>query len=172
MVLPSPAVVATALLSALCACAPRNADVRAPSAAVQKPSRALSVAPEVRAACDRMYEIAAPLPGVSVVRHDGSFNDAILDRDFFGCVLDFSGNFAPLKGGPEPASALHQTLAGEGWEEIFDHSADGPDGTLFAFRKGAVTCFFEGRWDSGAVGDPELPPEDWYKVFAGCTQAP
>jgi hypothetical protein len=63
-------------------------------------------------------------------------------------------------------------MAADGWEEMLDHSADGPDGTVFAFRRGGVACFFRGEWDGGADDDPEIPAGDWYKVHTGCTQAP
>jgi hypothetical protein len=162
------AIVLIALTSLLAACASATRDnaVDARSPAV------VAVAPEVRDACDRVHEIIASTPGLSVDRRDGSFHDEVFDRDFFGCVLDYSGTFSALTSDHDPSSRLHDVLGRKGWEEMLDHSADGPDGTRFAFRKGAVACFFEGRWDGGAAGDPDLPPQDWYKVFAGCTQAP
>jgi len=49
------------------------------------------------------------------------------------------------------------------------YSADGKDGTSFAYRKAGVACFARGTWDGGADGEPEIPPMDWYKVTFFCT---
>lgn len=48
------------------------------------------------------------------------------------------------------------------------YSADGTDGTSFAFRKAGVACLVRGTWDGGAAGDPRSPAEDWYKVAVFC----
>ena len=49
------------------------------------------------------------------------------------------------------------------------YSADGKDGTAFAFRKSAVACLVRGEWNGGADGEPPIPGEDWYKVAVLCT---
>jgi hypothetical protein len=49
------------------------------------------------------------------------------------------------------------------------YSADGTDGTSFAYRKEGVACLVRGQWNGGAAGEPEIPAEDWYKVTVLCT---
>ena len=49
------------------------------------------------------------------------------------------------------------------------YSADGKDGTSFAFRKARVACLVRCEWNGGADGEPEIPAEDWYKVAVLCT---
>jgi len=49
------------------------------------------------------------------------------------------------------------------------YSADGRDGTSFAFRKARVACLVRGTWDGGAADDPKIPAMDWYKVAVFCT---
>ena len=49
------------------------------------------------------------------------------------------------------------------------YSADGTDGTSFAFRKASVACLVRGTWDGGAADDPRIPARDWYRVTVFCT---
>lgn len=56
-------------------------------------------------------------------------------------------------------------------QELPEFSADGHDGTSFAFRKGGAACFARGEWDGGADGEPEMPAADPYKVIVFCGEA-
>ena len=52
-----------------------------------------------------------------------------------------------------------------------EYDADGKDGTRFAFCREGVTCLFRGEWNGGSDGEPEIPGEDWYRVFVLCTSS-
>jgi hypothetical protein len=128
-----------------------------------------TVPSEVRAACDAAYAIVVKTPGVSVRRRTGTCHDETLRGPVFGCGLAISGSFAKAEATGDAASRLHQHFPGQGWREMPAYSADGTDGTSFAFRKGGVACMVRGTWDGGAADDPAIPPLDWYKVTVFCT---
>jgi hypothetical protein len=123
----------------------------------------------VRTACDLAYRIAAKTPGVSVRRRTGTFTDETLRAPVFGCGLAISGSFARAEKTGDASVRLRQAFMDSAWEEMGAYGADGTDGTSFAFRKGGVACFARGTWNGGADGEPEIPPEDWYKVTFFCT---
>lgn len=141
-----------------------------PAATAQKqPPVPRMVPSEVRAACDAAYAIAAKTHGVSVQRCVDTFRDETLREPVFGCGLAISGSFAGAEATGDAASRLHQSFSGQGWEEMPAYSADGADGTSFAFRRAGVACLIRGTWDGGAAGDPGIPAQDWYKVAVVCT---
>ena len=128
-----------------------------------------TVSREVRAACDAAYLIAAETPGVSVRRHTGTFRDETLPEPVFGGGFTVSGSFAQAEATGDAALRLRQGFSAQGWHEIPAYSADGTDGTSFAFRKAGVACLVRGTWDGGAAGNPDIPAQDWYKVAVICT---
>lgn len=139
-------------------------------AASQKPApppRTLSK--EVRAACDAAYTIASKTPGVSIRRRTGSFRDETLREPVFGCGFAIAGSFARLKGTSDAAVRLREDFVTRGWQEMPAYSADGKDGTSFAFRNAGFSCLVRGTWDGGADGEPEIPAADWYKAEVFCT---
>ena len=68
----------------------------------------------------------------------------------FGCGLALSGSFKTTGRGVR----LRDAFMAQGWTEMPAYSADGTDGTSFAFRRGAVSCLVRGTWDGGAADDP------------------
>lgn len=124
---------------------------------------------EVRAACDAAYAIVANTPGVSIRRLTGTFRDETLLEPVFGCGLEISGSFALAEETGDAASRLHRGFSTRSWQEMPAYSADGTDGTSFAFRKAEVACLVRGTWDGGAADEPEIPAEDWYRVAVFCT---
>jgi hypothetical protein len=105
-------------------------------AALQKqPPEPRTVSSQVRAACDAAYTIAAKIPGVSIQRRTGTFSDEMLREPVFGCGLAISGSFARAQTTGDAASRLHEDLPARAWQEMPAYSADGTDGTSFAFRK-------------------------------------
>jgi len=138
--------------------------------ALQKqPPTPRTVSSQVRAACDAAYAIAEKIPGVSIQRRTGTFSDEMLREPIFGCGLSISGSFALAQTTGDAASRLHQDFPVRAWQEMPSYSADGTDGTSFAFRKAGVACLVRGTWDGGAADDPDIPAEDWYKVAVFCT---
>ena len=129
----------------------------------------LTVSREVRAACDAAYAIAARTPGASVQRRTGNFSDETLRAPVFGCGLAIAGSFARAQTTGDAATRLRDDFEARAWQEMAEYSADGTDGTSFAFRKPGVTCLVRGTWNGGADGEPSLPAEDWYKVAVLCT---
>jgi hypothetical protein len=144
-----------------------NSTGRAASQKPAPPPRTLSK--EVRAACDAAYAVASKTPGVSIRRRTGSFRDETLREPVFGCGFAISGSFARLKGTSDAAVRLRENFAARGWPEMPAYSADGKDGTSFAFRTAGVSCLVRGTWDGGADGEPEIPARDPYKVTVFCT---
>ena len=143
---------------------------RVVSAAVQRPPpvpRTLSS--EVRAGCDAAYAIAAKTPGVSIQRRVGTFSDETLRGPVFGCGLAISGSFARAQATGDATLRLRQDFSARAWQEMPAYSADGTDGTSFAFRKAGVACLVRGTWDGGAADDPKIRAQDWYKVAVFCT---
>ena len=134
----------------------------------KQPPAQRTVPNEVRAACDAAYAIAVKTPGVSVERRTGTFRDETIKEPVFGCGLAVSGSFARAKATGSAADRLRQHFQTRGWQELAAYSADGTDGTSFAFRKAGVACLVRGTWDGGAADDPRIPALDWYKVTAFC----
>jgi len=126
-------------------------------------------AADVAAACDAAYATVAKIPGTSVKRRTGMFNDETLRQPVFGCGMAISGSFAKARNTGDAALRLRDSLPAQGWQEMPAYSADGKDGTSFAFRKAGVACLVRGTWNGGADGEPEIPPMDWYKVTFFCT---
>jgi hypothetical protein len=138
--------------------------------ALQKPPPApRTVSSEVRAACDAAYAIAAKTPGVSIQRRTGTFGDETLPEPVFGCGLAISGSFARAQATGDAALRLRQDFEARAWREMPAYSADGTDGTSFAFHRAGVACLVRGTWDGGAADDPDTPAQDWYKVALLCT---
>ena len=127
---------------------------------------------DTRAACDAAYSTAAKTPGVSVKRRTGTFNDETLTARVFGCGMSISGSFARVKDTSDAAVRLREDFTARGWEEMGAYSADGKDGTSFAFHQKDVACLVRGTWNGGADGEPEIPAEDWYKLEVFCTSPP
>lgn len=128
-----------------------------------------AVSSQVRAACDVAYAIAAKTTGVSIRRRTGTFRDETLPEPVFGCGLAISGSFDRARATGDAAVRLREGFSARGWQEMPAYGADGKDGTSFAFRKADVACLVRGQWNGGADGEPEIPPEDWYKVAVFCT---
>jgi hypothetical protein len=124
---------------------------------------------EVRAVCDAAYAIAAKTPGVSIQRRTGTFRDETLREPVIGCGLAISGSFARAQVTGDAALRLRQDFSARAWQEMPAYSADGTDGTSFAFRKAGVSCLVRGTWDGGAAGEPNIRAADWYKVAVFCT---
>lgn len=139
------------------------------SAPQTQPQIPAGVSSQVRAACDLAYEIAAKTPGVSIRRSTGTFRDEALPQAVPGCRLAIKGSFARAKVGGDAVQRLRDGFSDRGWQEMTAYTADGKDGTAFAFRKAGVACLFRGEWNGGADGEPEIPGEDWYRVTVLCT---
>lgn len=139
------------------------------AAAQMQPPTPRRVSSEVRAACDAAYAIAAKTPGVSIRRRTGTFRDETLREPVFGCGLAISGSFARAKATGDAALRLRQGFSSRAWQEMPAYSADGKDGTSFAFRRMTVACLVRGTWNGGADGEPAIPAQDWYKVAVLCT---
>lgn len=135
----------------------------------KQPPAPAKVSSEVRAACEVVYAIAAKTPGVSIQRRTGTFSDETLRRPVFGCGFAISGSFARAQATGDAATRVRQEFLDRAWQEMPAYSADGTDGTSFAFRRAGVACLVRGTWDGGAASDPKIPAADWYKVTVFCT---
>ena len=122
-------------------------------------------------ACDTANTIAVSTPGVAIQRSSGIFGDEALREPVLGCHLAISGSFAQAQYSGDAVESLRRSFGDMGWQNMPEYDADGKDGTRFAFCKEGVTCFFRGEWDGGSDGEPEIPGEDWYRVFVLCTSS-
>lgn len=135
----------------------------------KQPPSPRTVSSEVRAACDAAYAVAAKTPGAAVQRRTGTFRDETIRGPVFGCGLTISGSFARAEATGDAAVRLRRDFQTRGWQEMAAYSADGTDGTSFAFRQAGVACLVRGAWDGGAAGDPKIPALDRYQVTVFCT---
>ena len=122
-----------------------------PATSQTKTTRPPAMPSAVRAACDMAFAIAKTTPGVSVRRRTGTFNDETMRMPIFGCGLALSGSFKRAEATGDAAVRLRDAFMAQGWTEMGAYSADGTDGTSFAFRKGAVSCLARGTWNGGAA---------------------
>jgi len=106
--------------------------------------------------------------GVTIKRSTGPFEDEFESHMRFGCSVALVGSNAALRASPNPIDVLREQFAARGWQEELNHSADGPDGTSFAFVRDGVICIFQSRWDGGDDTDPTVKPDDEYKGAGHC----
>ena len=126
---------------------------------------------DVRAACDNAVAIIAKTQGIKTRRATGSFNDETFRSPIPGCRIEIDGSFKKAEKSGAAAENFRSALENNGWIELPEFSADGHDGTSFAFRKADVACFARGSWDGGSDDEPEIPPADPYKVTIICGKA-
>ena len=139
--------------------------------ALQLTVNASPVPRPVQDACDAAYTIAVSTPGVAIQRSIGMFDDEALREPVLGCHLVISGSFVQAQDSGDAAERLRCNFGDKGWQNMSEYDADGKDGTRFAFCKAGVTCLFRGEWNGGSDGEPEIPGEDWYRVFVLCTSS-
>jgi hypothetical protein len=147
---------------------PREQWERIQLAQAQAPT-AGDVSREVRSACDAAHAIAAATPGVTVRRRTGIFRDELIREPVLGCGLSISGSFASARSTGDAATRLRQDFELRGWQEMGAYSADGPDGTSFAFRRAGVACLVRGTWNGGTDDGPTVAAKDEYEVAVFCT---
>jgi hypothetical protein len=126
---------------------------------------------DVRAACDNAVAILAKTQGLKTRRSTGAFTDETFRAPITGCRIEIDGSFKRAAKSGAAAENLREGLEKTGWTELADFSADGHDGTSFAFRKAGVACFARGSWDGGSDDEPEVPAADPYKVTVICGSA-
>jgi len=173
------------LLTAACSASPDGAATKrsqqpAPPASAPTPASASApiapavVAPGTRVpdavlrACDLVAEIATRSKGVTITRTVGQFDDEHEGRTRVGCSVSLVGSNVALGASPNPIERLREEFAARGWQEELNHSADGPDGTQFAYVRDGIICIFEGRWDGGDDTDLSYKPDDAYKGAGHC----
>jgi len=89
-----------------------------------------------------------------------------------GCVVRLAATRSALGQAAPPDQRVRDGLAALGWRENLQYSADGPDGTAFAYWLGTATCFVEARWDGGDDADPARGRSDDYVLTIACTSEP
>jgi hypothetical protein len=131
----------------------------------------VSLPSDVRAACDQAYAIVTRTDGIRTRRSVGSFKDETFRAPIAGCRIEIDGSFKKAAKSGAAAERLRAALDSAGWIELPEFSADGHDGTSFAFRRNDVACFARGSWDGGADDEPGIPPADPYRVVVICGKA-
>src|SRR4029078_7768727 len=91
--------------------------------------------PEVKGACDAAQRILSHTRGIKTRRSNGTFNDETFRAPIPGCRIQIDGSFKKAGESGSAADDLHNRFMSDGWRELGEFSADGPDGTSFAFEK-------------------------------------
>ena len=126
---------------------------------------------DVQSACDTASAIVRKSAGITMRRSNGSFTDETFRAPIAGCRIQIDGSFKKAEKTGAAADLLRDGLEAQGWRELGEFSADGHDGTSFAFRTDTVACFARGQWEGGADDEPEVPPADPYTVTVICGKA-
>jgi len=119
--------------------------------------------------------VAALLPadtGQLTLTRDTLVRDPRSRHQLPGCVARLAATRSALGHAASPDQRVRAGLAALGWRENLQYSADGPDGTAFAFWLGTATCFVEARWDGGDDADPASGRGDDYLLIIGCAVEP
>jgi hypothetical protein len=119
-------------------------------------------------ACGLIATVLGRAKGAKVTRSLGLVEDESERRERAGCAVSIDGSFAALGGAQGPLIQLREELERRGWQEDTSRSADGPDGTRFAFVSGIVICLFGGQWDGGDDSDPSYRPDDRFTAWGRC----
>jgi len=138
------------------------------SSAAQRP---VTVPADVRAACDFVNKVIAKTPGIKVRRSNGSFPLEMLKVPVAGCRVDIDGSMKRLGRENLPSEQLAAAFEAQAWRQLVDFSADGHDGTIFAYAKGSAACLTSGEWDGGSDDEPDAPLADPYRVTVTCGNA-
>jgi len=70
-----------------------------------------------------------------------------------------------------PVNLLDDWFRTNGWQSVLAYSADGPDGTMFAFEGAGELCVVVGGWDGGDDSDPTVVPAPGFTISVGCAPA-
>ncbi len=118
--------------------------------------------------CDSVAQAVTSMPSVTIARTDTVIRDPLTERATSGCRVHLTGSMSAFQQTGTPDEHLRSLLPTRSWTEDLSYAADGPDGTAFALRRGAVLCLFRGRWDGGDDADPTYVPSDRYELVVGC----
>lgn len=128
----------------------------------------MTVPAEVRAACDFVNKVIAKTPGIKVRRSTGAFSLEMLKAPIAGCRIEVEGSMKRLGKANLPTDQLASAFESQAWSQLVDFSADGHDGTAFAYAKGSAACLTSGEWDGGSDDEPDAPLADPYRVTVTC----
>lgn len=138
------------------------------AASVLRAAAATTSEDTTEAACDLAESIVGRNLRSSIHRSTGSFAHDAFAEAVRGCRLVITGSFENAPPDEDAASRLRDGFAGRGWREMPAYSADGKDGTAFAFRKGEVACLVRGTWDGGSDAEPPVARGHTYRVSVLC----
>ena len=136
-------------------------------AAQQRPA----VPADIAAACDAAYSVGAKTAGTKMQRSTGSFRDEMVASPIDGCRVIIHGSMKALGKQALPTDRLGDTLEKQAWVQMPEFSADGHDGTSFAYKRANVACVIHGEWDGGSDDEPDAPLADRYRVTVLCGNA-
>ena len=123
---------------------------------------------DVSAACDAIHAALVKTPGIKERRRSGSIADEMLRAPIAACRIDIEGSFKKLGKARHPTDRVSDYFDAQKWGQLPDFSADGPDGTVFAYQKNGVACLARGQWDGGADDEPDVPTADPYQLLVFC----
>lgn len=119
-------------------------------------------------ACEDVSVVARKAPGTRVRRTSGSVSHELLRDSISGCRVHITGSFKSLGSATAVPERLREWFESNGWKELPEFSADGHDGTSFAYASERVGCLTRGAWDGGSDDQPDAPRADPYAVAVLC----
>jgi hypothetical protein len=146
----------------------------APDSAAQPLEVGPTAVPNAPSLCTPVKDLATDgLLLDSVVQTETTLYDLRRGVSYTGCRVQGVGDFRRV---PDPERVLTGFFEQRQWERDIYNSADGPDGTQSAFRKGEQLCLYLLHWVGPDATDPEAelePPWDtWYRAEFNCVEAP
>lgn len=123
---------------------------------------------DANSGCADVVRILAAFPTLAVNRAQGEVRNHRTGEVGLGCRVEMKGSAAAFRESGAPDIGLRERFAGLGWSEDYEYAADGPDGSVFAFRRGSVLCLFRAQWDGGDDSDPSYVPDDRYDMEVEC----
>ena len=126
---------------------------------------------DLSAVCDALQAAVAKTPGIKAQRRSGVIADEMLRAPIAACTITIDGSVKRLGKATHPTDRVSDYFEAQKWDQLPDFSADGPDGTVFAYRKSGVSCLVRGEWDGGSDDEPDVPRADPYKVMVLCGNA-
>lgn len=120
--------------------------------------------------CQQVADVLRTTPGTRTEIRQGEFRDELQNILRPGCRVILRGSLAALGEKSMPIEVLRSKdlPVFKNWADDYSYGADGPDGTMFAFRGKNTLCVITGRWDGGDDSDPKYFPADWYEIKITC----
>lgn len=163
------------LLAALTFAACAGTDAKRETVKAEEPatSTSVQVPADVQAVCAAVATSWGQR-GAQVRAIDSLLVPPLEDTAVAACVVQATeahGSAARADAGQDAVPALVASTRPH-WVGLLRYAADGPDGTLAGYQRGAVRCTVASSWDGGDDSDSTYVPKDWFKEETSCWLEP